>query len=345
MLRVYKNRLRSPSPTPAASALSIGQDAIVSADKLAGAVPEGHQLVHKDLKDQYSEALATTEKQSKAESKGASGSHEDPETRAARLIKGDFGCPQLMWVVDVSCRLTNEACSLFPMLFASQTDFEESTGVLRLNSRGAKMYQESGSVLFENAALNKNDYGEERYALISPQAMCPGLNKSDYAGVFHAAKMSNLSFDLLTNTGLIFNSLDVFESLVSLTTVARTPQACVSQLAHGLQVVSDIEKATHGAAGKSMGANLDTHDGYDDLYVRDQQVSLRQMGRKLDKNVSNVAKHVRYEQNDDHVQIVQSISRFAMMREQAEREREEYLAMVSSRERAAQRGTAQSGPI
>ena len=61
--------------------------------------------------------------------------------------------------------------------------------------------------------------------------------------------------------------------------------------------------------------------------------------------ISKVAKHFRYDQNNDHVQIVQSISRFAMMREQAEREREEYLAMVSSKERAAQRGTAQSGPL
>ena len=121
-------------------------------------------------------------------------------------------------------------------------------------NRLAEAASGTGAVVFENAALQ-----EERFALLSPQAMCPGLNKSDYAGVFHAAKMSNLSFDLLTNTGLIFNFLDVFESLVSLTTVAKSPQACVSQLAHGLQVVSDIEKATHGAAGKSMGCRNKNH--------------------------------------------------------------------------------------
>ena len=62
--------------------------------------------------------------------------------------------------------------------------------------------------------------------------------------------------------------------------------------------------------------------------------------------ISKVAKHFCYDQNNDHVvQFFQSISRFAMMREQAEREREQYLAMVSSKERAAQRGTTQSGPI
>eukprot|EP00398_MALV-I-01_sp_L67-1_P000846 gene846-871_t len=292
-----------------------------STASLALAVPEGQQFVHNALQEQYADALANTEKQEQENSTqngGASGSLEDPGQRAARLVGGDSSCQELMWVVDVSCRLTNEACALFPMLFTSQTEFDESTGMLRLSSRGAKMLAEAkalqgsdSGVVFENAALQ-----EERFGLIAPQAMCPGLNKCDYAGAFHAAKMSNLSFDLLTNTGLLFNFLDVFESLVSLTTVARTPQACVSQLAHGLTVVSDIERATNGAAGKQTGAGADSnHDEYDDLYVRDQQAALRQMGRK-----------------------------FAQMREHAEKEREEYLYALAQRDRLQDR-LAVSGPL
>lgn len=254
--------LRSPSPSLNQSTASLHH------------APSGHQLVHVDLAEEYERARDGMERREAMESQRAN----DPFEQARQLLNGDKSCEQLMWVVSVSCRMTDEAAALNPMFFTSQTFFDENSGCLRLTPRAVEAIATAKQASGSQAPIET-----ERFSLIAPQALCPGLNKCNYSGVFHAAKMNGLSFDLLANTGLLFNFLDVFQSLVSLISVGRTPQTCVNQLAHGFTVVTDIDRSVMGAEGKNIAvAGADPKDrGFDGLYVNDLQASLRAIDLKF----------------------------------------------------------------
>jgi hypothetical protein len=196
------------------------------------------------------------------------------------------------WVVDVDAHLTDEAVALFPLQFVAQARFDQTTGELRLTPEAQSA---QGDASGAPAAAPSGEGDEEsdakmrRWALVSHAAHTPGMEKMSYQSLFQAAKMRGVSFDLFNNVGCVFTFLDVFNSLFSLLSIERNPEACAKRLASAISAVTEgLGPRGQSGAHAKMSAPRDAPlpvsmvgDAQDGLTVSDVQMAMRSLLRQF----------------------------------------------------------------
>jgi hypothetical protein len=271
------NNLRSPSPPCTAGSESCDTPSVAG-----GHLPELSESRQAD----YDLAV-------KLKTQGKSNGKDPVSLMLGNLHFGTAGplSRWACWIVDVDARMTDEAATLWPLQFISQTRFEAATGDLLLVPEAPRT-EDQAADRTRNGTSSSSQFGtsevggsrsDRRWALVGHAAHVPGLEKMNYNTLFQVAKMKGASFDLFNNVGCTFIFLDVFNALFSLAAIERSPDHCIQRLAGATAALMDgispkgISGAKQDQARKPPpGVQTAPHEeAYDGLHIQEVQAGLR----------------------------------------------------------------------
>lgn len=272
------NNLRSPSPPCTA-----GSESADTPSAAGGHLPQLSESRQAD----YDLAV-------KLRSQGKSDGRDPVSLMLGNLHFGTAGplSRWACWIVDVDARMTDEAATLWPLQFISQTRFEAATGDLLLIPEAPRAEDQAAGARNGNGTSSSsavatsdanNQRSDRRWALVGHAAHVPGLEKMNYNTLFQVAKMKGASFDLFNNVGCTFIFLDVFNALFSLAAIERSPERCVQRLAGAKAALIDgislkgisgskQDNSRKPPAGVQAGHHEDAYDG---LHIQEVQAGLR----------------------------------------------------------------------
>eukprot|EP00929_Paragymnodinium_shiwhaense_P111909 TRINITY_DN80184_c0_g1_i1.p1 TRINITY_DN80184_c0_g1~~TRINITY_DN80184_c0_g1_i1.p1 ORF type:complete len:1036 (+),score=232.72 TRINITY_DN80184_c0_g1_i1:140-3247(+) len=147
------------------------------------------------------------------------------------------------WVVDIDTRLTDEAAALWPLHSVAQVRQDMLTGCLHVAPEASGL---SKPWTVPEDWTEKQIEKSRRWAMCCTASHVPGLNRRGYQPLFQAARLRGVTFDPLSNTGCIFEFLDVPNSLFSMVAVDRTPASTAKRLGSALEVMGEPQLDSRG---------------------------------------------------------------------------------------------------